>query len=215
MRLTLVATVLAAFRVFAAEPIGLSEDEFKMFRHAKIALEDERVLKMKPEARLGAIAKDAGFKLKDLQRAMQKADAAGDVKARCEAGVKEAVDTRELAGRVSKVEVDTNAEHAVVYVQWLNEDLKALPYEACLVAARAADGCSIASSIQVWAQDKANPKARVFQALVSTSAAHRINQEKAKDFAETRYLKLFEKVKSAANGDDLSAENAAAAAAKP
>lgn len=207
MRLPIFVAALVATRVFAAEPLGLSEAEFKMFRHANIAMEDARVQKMKPEARLGAIAKDAGFKLGELKKAMEKGEAAGDLKAKCEAGVKEVVDAKEFAGRISKVEVNLSAEHAVAYVQWLNEDLKALPYEACLLAARAADGCAIVSTFQVWAQDKANPKARVFQALVSASAAHRINQDKAKDFAETRYLKLFEKVKSAANGDDLSGES--------
>ena len=67
--------------------------------------------------------------------------------------------------------------------------------------------CPILSTIQVWAQDKATPKVRVFQALISSSAAAKINAEKAKDFAQTRYIRLFEKLKSVANGDDLSAES--------
>jgi hypothetical protein len=206
--------VVVASSALAMEPVGLTEDEYKMYRHAKLAMDDPRVQAMKEPARLPAIAKDAGFKLKDLKSALEKGDAAGDFKGKCEANVRESLDAA-FKGRVAKVEIDTSAEHAVAYVEWLNEEQKNLPLEACLVAAKAADACPIASSIQVWAADKANPKTRVFQALISQSGAHRINVEKAKDYAETRYLKLFEKVKNAANGDDLSDAAAAAPTAAP
>lgn len=201
---------------FALEPLGLSEEEFKMYQHAKNALADPRVEAMKPEARMGAIAKDAGFKLKELQKAFEKGEAAGDVKAKCEANLKEALGQGELAGRLGRLELDTAAAHAVAYVQWFNEEPKNLVVEAAGAAARAAEACPIASSVQVWAQDKANPKARVFQALISADGARRIKLDRVKDFAETRYIKLFEKVKNVAAGDDLSAETGTPVApAKP
>ncbi len=200
-----------SFKAVAAEPIGLTEDEFKMYRHYTLALADTRVQAMKPEVRLAAIAKDAGYKPKELQKAVERGEAAGDVKAKCEGNLKDVLAKSELGSQLGKVEVDTSAEHAVAYVQWFNEEPKNLPVEACVAAVRAAEACPIAATIQVWAQDKANPKARVFQALISTTGAKRINAEKVKDYAETRYLKLFEKVKSAANGDDLSADLGAAA----
>lgn len=198
--------IIASSVVFAAEPVGLTEDEFKMYRHYTLALADARVQKMKPEARLSAIAKDAGYKPKDLAKAIERGEAAGDVKAKCESNLKRAMAGSELGAQLGKLEVDTSAEHAVAYVQWFNEEPKNLPVEACFAAVRAAEACPIAATIQVWAQDKANPKARVFQALISTTGAKRINADKVRDYAETRYLKLFEKVKMAANGDDLSAE---------
>jgi hypothetical protein len=162
---------------------------------------------MKPEQRLAAIAKDAGYKPKDLQKALDKAEAAGDVKARCESNLKELFGAGLLAGKVGRLELDTSAAQAVAYVQWFNEEQRDLPVEASFAAARAADACPIASTITVWAQDKATPTVRVFQALISSTGAHRINIDKVKDFAATRYMKLFEKVKNAANGDDLSGES--------
>jgi hypothetical protein len=199
--------VLLAVPAFALEALNLTEDEFKMYRHYKNALGDARVQAMKEAARLPAIAKDAGFKLKDLQSAIAKGEAAGDVKAKCEANLKEIFAAGELAGRIGRLEVDTDAAHAVAYVQWFNEEQKNLPVEASFAAARAAEACPIASTVTVWAQDKGAPKQRVFQALVSSQSARRINVDRVKDFAETRYMKLFEKVKSVANGDDLSAES--------
>ena len=178
-----------------------------MFRQATLALADPRVQAMKAEARLPAIAKDAGFKLKDLQKAMERAEAAGDVKAKCEANVKEALAGTDLKDKLGRLEVDTDAPHAVIYVQWFNEEAKDLWVQACTAAVTVANVCPIAATVTVYANDKAAPKTRVFQALISTSGARRINAEKVKDFAETRYLKLFEKVKSVTNGDDLSAES--------
>ncbi len=206
-RLFLAAVVAFSVPALAAEVLGLSEDEFKMYQHYKNALGDARVQAMKPEARAGAIAKDGGYKLKDLQKAIEKGEAAGDVKAKCEANLKEIFGQGELAGRIGRLEVDTSAAQAVAYVQWFNEEPKNLPIEASFAAARAAEACPIASTVTVWAQDKGAPKLRVFQALVSTASARRINIDRVKDFAETRYMKLFEKVKSVANGDDLTAES--------
>lgn len=191
----------------SAETVELTEDEFRMFRHTKLALEDPRVQAMKPQARLAAIARDAGFKLKDLQKAMDRGDAAGDVKAKCEANVKEALAATPLKDRLGRVEVDTDAPHAVIYVQWFNEETKDLWVEACTAAVSVANVCPIAATVTVYANDKAAKDARVFQALISATGARRINAEKVAEYAETRYLKLFEKVKSVTKGDDLSAES--------
>ncbi|MDP1828590.1 MAG: hypothetical protein Q8L48_35315 [Archangium sp.] len=192
--------------VFAAEPMGATEDEFKMYLHYKLALADTRVQAMKPEARLPAIAKDASYKLKDLQQAIAHVEAAGDVKAKCEANLKETFGKTELAGKTGRLEIDMSGDYVIAVVQWFNEEQKNLPIEAAYAAARAAEACPVASTVSVQAQDKASPKQRVFQAVVSTASARRINIDKVKDYGETRYLKLFEKVKSVANGDDLSAE---------
>lgn len=207
--LVVAALAVASFPLMAraVEPLTLSEEEFKMAQHYRLALNDDRVQAMKPEARMAAIAKDAGYKLKDLQKAVEKAEGAGDLKARCESNLKELVAAGPLAGRIGRLEVDVTAAQAVTYVQWFNEEQRDLAVEASFAAARAAEACPIASTITVWAQDKGAPKLRVFQALISTPSARRINVEKVKDYASTRYLKLFEKVKNAANGDDLSSES--------
>src|SRR5690606_11359239 len=120
----------------------------------------------------------------------------------------------ELAGRVGRLEFDDTAAQGVAYVQWFNEEQENLHIEASYAAVRAAEACPVASTITVWAQDKAAPGVRVFQALISQGSARRINAEKVKDFAVTRYMKLFEKVKSAANGDDFPADDGTPSAAQ-
>lgn len=207
MRLPLFPLVVfVAMPAFAAEPLGATEDEFNMYLHYKLAIDDSRVQAMKPEVRVSAIAKDAGYKIKDLQAAIAKVEAAGDLKGKCEANLKETFGKTELAGRTGRLEVDTTGDHAIAIIQWFNEEQKNLPLEAAYAAARAAEACPVLTTVTVQAQDKAAPRLRVFQAIVSTASARRINIDKVKDYGETRYLKLFEKVKSVANGDDLSAE---------
>lgn len=206
MRFTACLFALAALPAFAADPLPLTRDEFKMYKHYQAAMADPRVQKMKPESRVAAIAKDAKFKPKQLAEVVAKGDEAGDLKPICEKNLKEALEATELKGRLGKIEADLAEEHGVAYVQWMNEKPEALPVEASIAAATAVGACPVVSSIQVWAMDKGNPKARVFQALIGASSAANIKVDKAKDFAVTRYLRLFEKVKSVANGDDLSGE---------
>jgi hypothetical protein len=202
--LLLIATVSLPLR--ASEPLPLSRDEFKMYRHYQAAIADPRVQKMKPEVRLAAIAKDSKYKLKDLTAVIAKGDEAGDLKAKCESNLKEALEASELKGRLGRLEADLTEEHGVAYVQWLNEKPEALPVEASVAAATAVEACPLVSTIQVWAMDKGAPKTRVFQGLIGASSAANIKVDKAKDFAVTRYLRLFEKVKSVTQGDDLSGE---------
>lgn len=193
----------------AAEPLDLSLDEFKMWRHWHNAMEDDRVKAMKPEKRNPAIAKDAKYKLKDMEKAVEKGEAAGDVKGKCEALLKDALSGTAAKDLIRKNEVDASEPHAVWYVEWANEKIENVEEEAALIASQA-KACPILSSVQVWATDKASPKTRVFQALISTSAASKFNAEKVKDFADTLYIRKFEKVKSIANGDDLSTPEQAA-----
>lgn len=204
MKNWIVIGFLGASNVFAADAFPLSIDEFKMYQQYKNAMADERVLKMKPEARLPAIAKDAGFKLKELKQVVEKGEAAGDLKALCEASVTEELAKTELNGRFKKVEVDASQPHAVAYVMWLNEEPTLLDIEASYAAVAAQKGCPIVSTVQVWSQTGMDPKTRVFEALISGAAAANIRPEKVKDFASTRYIRLFEKVKSVNKGDDFS-----------
>ncbi len=213
-RLGLMAAVTLAPVAMAEEPaapaagLGLTLEEFKMYRQYTNALEDSRVQKMKPEARLGAIAKNAGFKPKELQKAIDKGEAAGDFKRGCDDAVKAALDGAGFTGKVGKVDMDLSAPNAVGYVQWNNEDLAQLEEEASLLAAHTARACPLISDIQVWATDKSQGDKRVFQALISGANAAQIDPAKTKDFADTRYIRKFEKVKSAAKGDDLSEPDA-------
>ena len=209
-RLLSLAVAVLPLVSFAAEPVELTQEEFKMYRQWQKAMNDPRVEKIKPAQRNAAIAKDAGFKLKDMEKAISKGESAGNLQSACEGNMKEALNGT-FAGRLGRVEVDLSEPHAVAYVEWKNDNLTQLEEEAATAAALTAKACPIVSTITVWAQDQANPKSRVFQALISRDAAARINAERAKDFADTRYIRLFEGVKNIANGDSFETGTASGA----
>lgn len=201
MRSLILALALLPAASFAGQPLELTQEEFKMFRHWQKAMQDPRVEKMAPAKRNPAIARDARFKLKEMEAAVAKGEAAGDLKATCEANIKEALGGTELAGRLGMIDVDLSEPHGVAYVQWMNQSQGQLEEEASVAAVGAAKACPIVSTITVWAQDANAPKTRVFQALISQSAAARINEERIKDFADTRFIRLFQGVKNVAQGD--------------
>ena len=200
-RLIFFALALLPITSFAGQPVELTQEEFKMFRHWQKAMNDPRVEKMKPERRNPAIAKDARFNLKEMEAAIAKGESAGDLKATCEANIKEQLGGTDLGGRLGMIDVDLSEPHGVAYVQWMNQSQGQLEEEASLAAANTAKACPIVSTITVWAQDANAPKTRVFQALISQSAAARINEERIKDFADTRFIRLFQGVKNVAQGD--------------
>lgn len=201
LRLLSLTIFIRSLVAVAHQPIEFSADDFKVYRHFTQASEDPRVLKMNPASRRAAIAKDAKVKLKDLEKVIARAEAAGDFKAKCESNIREAIESSDKSVRLVKIDVDVSEPHAVAYVQWLNETPEKLAVEASVLAANTARACPILSTVQVWANDREQPKQRVFEALISAQAAQRIDAQKASEFAQTRYLRLFEKLKSIAHGD--------------
>jgi hypothetical protein len=205
-RLPVLLSLLLVAPLAGAAPVEMSREEFRMYRYYLTALEHPEVKKMKPEARMGAIAKDGRFTLEKLKAAVEKGEVAGDLKAGCEEGIRSALSQGELKGGLGKVLADVSDPHAVVYVEWFNADLSQVEEEAALAAAKASSACPIATTIRVWAQDKGQPGTRVFQALITAERASRFRVEDVSDFADTRYLRAFEQVKHAGRGDDLSQE---------
>lgn len=210
MRRSLLGSILALTLLPAlpagADEVGLTLEEFRMYRQYKNALEDERVQKMAPEKRLPAIAKNAGFKVKALEAAIEKGEAAGDVKAKCEEGVRKRLEDGTLAGRVGRIIVDADDPEAIAYVQWKNVEPAQLEEEAAFTAHAVSESCPIVSTIQVWAVNLGDAKQRVFEARIDPERARRFQADRIRDFADTRYMRSFEAVKSVSKGDSFDPE---------
>jgi hypothetical protein len=179
-----------------ADDFPLSEQEFKMYRNYLDAMEDPRVQAMKESQRLPAIAKDRGYKVKELERVVAKGNEVGDLQAECLKRTREALSSTSLMAQVEKLDIDVSQPYAIAYVGWKNAANDKLEEEASLAALNAAKACPIVSTIRVWAQDAtAEAETPVFEATISKEAAAKINAERVNDFADTRYIRLFEQVK--------------------
>jgi hypothetical protein len=201
----LLSHVLGALTA-SAGGLQLSREEFRMYRYYLNALEHPEVQRMKPAARAPAIARDGRFKLKALEAAIAKGRSEGDIKARCEQAVRTSLEHGLLAGKLGRVEADVSDPHAVLYLQWFNEDVAQVEEEAAYAVAEAVRACPIVSTIQVWAQERGQARARVFQGLITGQRAERFRTADVADFADTRYLRAFEQVKHSGRGDDLRGE---------
>lgn len=182
----------------ARAELPLSAEEFKLWKEYKDALEDARVQKLPEKQRFAAIARNFRVPEKKLKDAVDKGEQHGQgIGKQAEAAIRGALADTEFAPRIKEIKVDTSAAHVISYVHWVADKTEALDKEACLAAARSAKAAPISSTLTIWATDPKDDARKVFEALISSEAAGRINEARVVDFASTRYIKLFEKVKRA------------------
>jgi len=197
------ALIVAAALVLPALPgaaraadFPMTPEEFGLWRDYQQALTDARVQKKAEKERLPAIAKNFGVPEKKLKDAVEKGTEHGEKMGKiAEEASRAALADTELAARIKEIRADTSAGHVVTYVTWTVANPEFIDREACLVATRVVKANALASTIKVDVLGAQGQK--VFDALISKVNAGRIKEDSIVDFASTRYLKLFEKVKRA------------------
>ncbi|MHB1845893.1 MAG: hypothetical protein ACYCWW_13790 [Deltaproteobacteria bacterium] len=197
MAMALGALGLATSGLARAEPVAMTESEFKAYHDYLDALHDPRVEKLKAAKRLPAIARNFGMPVSQLKRIIAKGERYPDlteVGRQSEAAIHEALEGTDLASRLGEVKVDTSDSHVVTYVSWREAKPEALEQEACLIAVRARKAAPITADLRLWAVDPQNPDHKAFDGMITGEAAARIQETRIPDFAQTRYIKLFEKV---------------------
>lgn len=182
----------------------LNEDEFRLFCGYLDTLEQPVIQKIRdPKARDKKIAALAKVKPTVLLAAVEKAQRIGATCA--EVGKKIEVDAKAAADAALGKRVvvfnfdDTDPAHVVVQVTWLSIDKKKLPEEAAVLAASLASEAKIVKTIAIRgvdpsAADPTGDTAVWFEAKITRANAQRIDKTKVADYAETRYLKLFDGV---------------------
>lgn len=191
---------LIAFSFSVAQPafasdLGMTIEEFKLWRDYKDALEDERVKKIPEKKRMSAIAKNFKVPEKKLAAAVEKGEIHGEgIAAKAEAAIRAALAGTAIESRIKEIRVDATSAHVVSYVQWAVERTEQLDREAALVAVKVAKAAPISSTINIWATDPADDQRKLFEGLISGTSASRIDEKRIVDFATTRYMRLFEKV---------------------
>lgn len=187
------AVALFGGRAALAEDLPMTAGEFALWKDYTDALEDERVIKLKEKDRLPAIARNFKVSEMKLREALRKGEAhGGAVGSIAEKNARAALDGTGVAPRLRELRVDTSKSHVVTYVTWRVDDSEQVEEEASLVAVRCAKAVPLASTLALRAVD--GGETRVFSALISSAAAFRIKEEAIADYADTRLIKLFEKV---------------------
>jgi hypothetical protein len=203
-----------------AEAIDLTEEQFKTYHDYLEALQDPRVEKMKPADRVTKIAHNFHLSPAKLKEAIEKGERYGDLKAiatASEEAIRESLKGTPIEGRLIYLQVDTREAHVVTYVAWKLGKPEALEQEACWVAVRTRKAAPISADLRLWAsepgKDRDNPANRIFDGMISGEAAARIQEQRIADFASTRYIKLFERLRE--NGKAIRVAADADAGAQP
>jgi hypothetical protein len=202
LRPLLVAALLALPLALPA-PVRAAEqpmtpEEFGLWRDYQAALTDARVQKMPEKQRLPAIAKNFQTTEKKLKDAVEKGEKFGEALGKqTEDAAREALQGSELGSRLKEVKVDSSAAHVVAYVTWAVASAEPIDKEVCLAAVKVIKASPLIATIKVVVKDASDDKKQLFEALISRANAQRIQEDKIVDFASTRYIRLFEKVKRA------------------
>ncbi|MFZ9889786.1 MAG: hypothetical protein ACO3JL_20005 [Myxococcota bacterium] len=196
------SVVLGANTAHAAPEVGA--EDFRLFCGYLDALSDPKVQALKSDQQRDAkVAKLAKVSPKQLRDAVDRAQKLGatceEVGKKIEADAGSAV-KRALPGRVLLYVIDfDDPDHVVAAVTWTGADKKLLEEEAALLAKTLATEVPIVRTIALrgvnpLAADKEAEEATWFEAKINKGRADRIDASQIKDFADTRYIKLFDNV---------------------
>lgn len=197
------ATALGAQEARASDA-DVSGEDYRLFCGYLDALEEPKVKAIKsPKKRDQRIARMAKMSVKKLKASVAKVEKLG---ATCdEVGKKMEADAlaalqKALPGRVAVYQLDySDPDHVVALLTWKGGDKKLLEEEAALVAKTISDSSPIVRTIAVrgvnpLAQDATADEATWFEAKITRDRAARIDPKSIKDFADTRYIRLFDNV---------------------
>lgn len=196
-------TVLLAPGAMASSPEITGED-YRLFCGYLDALEDPKVKAIKSEKqrdqRIARMAKLSVAKLKASVAKVEKLGATCDeVGKKLEADALAALQ-KALPGRIAVYQLDYSApDHVVALLTWKGGDKRQLEEEASLVAWTIADSAPIVRTIAVrgvnpLVKDSDSDEATWFEAKITRDRASRIDVKSIKDFADTRYIRLFDNV---------------------
>ena len=192
-----------ALAVPARAGVDLNEDDFRLYCGYLDELAKPEMQKLKGPARDKKIATRAKVKPSALVASVARGEKVG---ATCsEVGKKVGADAKAAvqAAFPSRVLVfnfdDSDPSHVVAQVTWLGVEKAKLVEEAALLAATLAVEAPIVKTIAIRAVDPAAPDktaddAAWFEAKITRLNATHIQKDKIADYAETRYLRLFDGV---------------------
>jgi hypothetical protein len=203
MRRLLAAAFVLATALPAHAATDLTEEDFYLYCGYLDSLGQPEVAKLKGDARDKKVASLAKVPLKTLKASVSKGTKAGatcdEIGKKVQAEARAALDAA-LPGRVDFFDLDfSDAKHVVGTVRWVAGAQKDLTAEASLVAWVLSHEAPIVKTIALRAvepsaKDRTIDEARVFDAKISATAARRIERDHIADYAETRYVRLFDGV---------------------
>lgn len=193
----------AAPQAQASELRSLTRQDYYGGAYYRNALEHPAIQKIKSEdGKLQRVAKDLGWKPKQLKEAVAKFDAVdGDIEALATSAIKSALEKTGLKGRVLDVLINSaEPKHVVVYVRWRGNVSGDMVKEASTIAYEVSQATPFVSTLSLAAihpkADKGSKEA-VWSGKIGFESMGRIQPKRIDDGSADRlYARLFEGVES-------------------
>ncbi|MDF1562165.1 MAG: hypothetical protein P1V51_03930 [Deltaproteobacteria bacterium] len=174
------------------DPAAMTAKEYKLYKDYLNALEDPRVQKMKAAQRLPRIARNFGVTTPELKKAVTKGEKSAEgLVAANQADAEKALKASEVGGQITSIELVEVDGTIVGYVSWNAAQKERLTHDAVYLAQAISESAPLTN---VWAMWACMGKKKVWTGMIRPSAANRIDAARIEDFAQTRYLRLFEEV---------------------
>ena len=179
--------VMIPFQAFAEDAVSCSD--------YRDGCQDARLAKADDGERVRRIAASLGVTPTRLREAVDKVTAAGpDLDRKAEKSIDEKIRQTRVGTRSVKVDVDASQGHVVAGVHWTCDNPYELEMDAAAVAWAVGQGAPIVKTVAMWCTDKTGTKQ--FSGKIDRQASLRIEPARIDRFAKTRYIKLFEDVKT-------------------
>jgi len=194
--------------------IDLTPEDFRLFCGYQDALSRPEIQKLKGAKRDAKIAKLAKLPPKKLVASVKKAETVGatcdEIGKLFEAAAKKSVE-QELKGRIDSFDFDvSDPSHVVASVVFRGGDIKKVVQESASVAKAIGDAAPITKTLAIrvvspTAPDRTADAAIWFEGKMNAERSANIDGARVKDFADSRYIRLFDGIRC---GPDAAAETA-------
>lgn len=198
--ITMTLALLTSQSALAAD--SMSPDEFRVYCGYQLALQDEKVQKLKGKRQLKKIARMARIKLRKLKTIVAKGEtwtgSCDAISKQAEKDIKAELEKTRVKGRVEFVEVSgAEWDQMVVRIRIKGSEDRFVEEDASAAAYATREKFPMASTMAVAIFNPLNPKESWFEGIISNARMRNIQLSRIDSFADTRYMRLFDNKKFA------------------
>jgi hypothetical protein len=205
-----VFTIVVSLSLFAFPGLAapdITGEDYRLFCGYLDALENPKIAKLKGKRQEKAIARMAKMKRKTLMKAVKKVEQVGstceEIGKMLEENTKNALESEVGKAKIAFFNLDySDPSHVVAQVTWRVVNKKKILHDASLISKILADEAVITKTIalrgvKARAKDWSADEAMLWEAKTSPTRVSRVDKSKIEDWADTRYKRFFDGVKTA------------------
>lgn len=177
---------------------AVSAAEFALYMDWINGRQDPRLKDLSDSQRMRKIAVNLGVRVADIVAAVSKVTpVAATIAEDTTVALRRSLASTPLQGRILDLAVDAGQSHVIAHIKWRCGPLHDLEQEAAYAGWASAAAASVVATTVVWCVNTKGTK--LFSARAANSGLMRITKTSIPRFAKSRYIRIFEGVKTGAH----------------